>query len=182
MTTTAAPIWSFEPLESVHDCAHINTGRPDIDQWFANHAPRLQADRSVRTMVWADQAPFVSAFASLTPHRVIDTDARIPGHSGGPLTGYLVAKLGIDMRAKDLTVDFVANTQTIKLKAVDMLLVNTVATAMQASRAGGGRLLFLDTRDEPRHILDAMKRVGFRSISPMGDPLHFMKIDGYEGA
>ena len=140
---------------------------------------RLQEERACVTYVWADQPPFVSGFFTLTPHRLEDSAARLPGHAGGVLNGYLIAKIGVHQNAVNETVDLKTGSDpgnVIELPPVVGLLIEAVVKAMRAAFYGGGRWLFIDTSNEPPHVLNELPRLGFKEIKPEGSPIHFLKL------
>lgn len=179
MSESTKAEWRVELLSASHECGFLSSGRPDIDEWFASQAERLQGDRTCVTYVWADQPPYALGFFTLTPHRVMDVAEGLSGHAGGAMSGYLIAKIGINQNAVSETVniwtgpaedDFAAVSPTVAL------LIDAVVHASRAAYYGGGRWLFIDSSNEPQHILDNLDRLGFKSITAEGSPMRFLKL------
>ena len=128
--------------------------------------------------MWVDQAPYVHGFFTLTPHSLLpDDDSRISGHTGGALSGYLIAKIGINQGAASETATRSAkNGKKVTWPVPVFVLIDAIVSAELASQFGGGRYIFIDTTNEPRPILDALRGLGFKSITPTGSPVHFLKL------
>lgn len=178
-TTPPTKEWRVEPLSANHECGFLSTGRSGIDDWFSDHAQRLQETRTCVTYVWSDQPPYVSGFFTLTPHRIDDEEARIPGHAGGTLSGYLIAKIGVHEGAVDETIDLKVGPEAsdvVALPPIVGLLIEAIVKAARAAFHGGGRWLFIDTTNEPPHVLSELETLGFKAIKPEGSALHFIKL------
>lgn len=180
-TTTA---WKVDALNDEHDCSAIQSSRPEIDSWFHDHAARLQREGLARTYVWADQYPWVGGFFTLRPERYVDLDTteglRVPGHTGGPISGYLLAKVAVDHRIARAvsTVAVGASGETISLSNTHLLLAAAVARARVAAEIGGGAYLFVNTDKEPEWISSALADIGFTPVRPGGDATHFLYVGG----
>lgn len=170
------PRWSTRALNAEHLTGFLNSGREDIDRWFADKALRLQEEAFARTFVWADQPPYVSAFYTLVPHRVeSDDDHQISGHAGGALSGYLIAKIGIHQKAAADHSLFPGSSNDT-LPNVYLLIIDAVVRATHASYFAGGRYIFIDLNNEPQYLVDAAREIGFKSISPTGSTMHVAKV------
>ena len=131
----------------------------------------------MRTYVWDDQAPYVAAFYTLVPY-VVDAndDFSIPGDPlGGPLSGYLIAKLGIHQKTVG-QLSQIGDDADLMFENENLLLVDALVRAGRASQFGGGRYAFIDATNEPDHILSAMRRVRFRPVAPANNPLHVVRL------
>ncbi len=163
-------------IKDSDNCAFLNSGRPEIDEWLSSHALRQHQERRVATYVWSE-GDFVYGFFALTPHRLVDADVSISGHAGGPLTGHLIAKTGIREGAAyetdPITLD---DGEVVQVPKPGLLIIDAMIAAQEASDVGGGRYLFIDTTNEPAPILDALNTIGFRSITPGGSPTHYIRI------
>ncbi len=163
-------------IEETDNCAFLNTGRPDIDSWLNDHAKRQHAEKRVVTFVW-EQGEFVLGYFSLTPHRLVDADVSISGHAGGPLTGYLIAKIGIQHNAAE-EIDRIelSDGTVLDIPKPVQLIIDALVAASDASVYGGGRYAFVDTTNEPPAILKALDGIGFRSITAAGSPTHYITL------
>jgi hypothetical protein len=164
-------------IQDTDNCAFLNSGRPEIDDWLENHAKRQHREKRVITYVW-DQGEFILGYFSLTPHRLVDADISISGHAGGPLTGYLIAKIGIHQGAAlegdEITL---ANGDVVgPVPKPVQLIIDAFIAADSASEIGGGRYLFIDTTNEPPPILNALSAVGFQSITPADSPTYYITL------
>jgi hypothetical protein len=170
-------VWGTKPLAAEHERGFLNSGRSQIDSWFHEHALRVQTEGRMRTYVWDDQAPYVSAFYSLVPHVLpADDGFYIPGDPlGGPLSGFLIAKLGINQNAVGQESELPGHPE-VTLENEILLLVDAMVTARRAALIGGGRYAFIDTSNEPPHILTALGRVGFKSVTEAGHPVHVVRL------
>jgi hypothetical protein len=163
-------------IQDSDDCNFFGSSRQEIDDWLSAHAKRQHAEKRVVTYVWEDQGNICGYF-SLTPHRLTDVDVSVSGHAGGPLTGYLIAKIGIWTGAANQTEDFTtSNGDVVAVPKPVLLIVDALVAASKASRAGGGRYLFIDTTDEPTALLEALQLAGFKSINPAGSPTHYIML------
>ncbi|SII19974.1 Uncharacterised protein [Mycobacteroides abscessus subsp. abscessus] len=133
--------------------------------------------------MWVDnQAPYVYGFYSLTPHQLIpDDETRISGHAGGVLSGYLIAKFGVNKRAAEEATEVEYESGPGKRKRGPfpnpvLLLIDAIVDAERASRHGGGRYAFIDTANEPKTVLEAVSGLGFKPIKPEGSTLQFIKL------
>ena len=170
------PIWGISPLTSEDLLGFLSSGRPEIDRWLSESAASAQEQSFCRTYVWSDQPPYVFGFYSLVPHRVdSDEDVKVSGHAGGALSGYLLAKIGLHQKAVG-QVCRIPGDAGLTAPAELLLVLDAHIQATRASYLAGGRYLFVDTSNEPPHFLDVFRRIGFRSISPSGNPLHVMKL------
>jgi hypothetical protein len=179
VTTPIPAEWHVEPISASHDCGFLSSGRPEIDSWLADHALRLQNERTCVTYVWADQPPFVSGFLTLTPHRLEDDEVRVSGHAGGALSGYLIAKIGIHENAVHETVKVRVGREPddfSELPPTVALLIEAVVHATRAAFYAGGRWLFIDTSNEPDHLVGNLEALGFKPIKSEGSPVYFLKL------
>jgi hypothetical protein len=168
---------STRRIQDSDNCAFLDSGRPEIDSWLIDHAKRQHAEKRVTTFVWAE-GDFVYGYFSLTPHRLVDADVSVSGHAGGPLTGYLIAKIGIRQSAAN-EVDRIELTHTgdvVHVSKLGQLIVDALVAAGDASQLGGGRYAFIDTTNEPPAILEALENVGFRSITAAASPTHYITL------
>lgn len=98
------------------------------------------------------------------------------GHAGGVLSGYLIAKIGVDQRAIDSQTRLSDEDRTVTVPVLWALVVHAVVRASAAARLAGGKWLFIDTTNEPQCIMDALARIGFKSITPEDNSVHFVKL------
>lgn len=168
---------STRRIKHSDNCAYLDSGRPDIDSWLAEHALRQDTEKRVATYVWVE-GDFVYGYFSLTPHRLVDADVSISGHAGGPLTGYLIAKVGIRQGAGEEVdrIELTSIGEVVEVSKILQLLVDALVAASDASELGGGRYLFIDTTNEPPLVLDALQKAGFRSITAAGSPTHYITL------
>jgi hypothetical protein len=137
----------------------------------------LQREGFSRTYVWGDQPPYVAGFYTLIPHRIdSDENTRVPGHAGGALSGYLIGKIGLDLRAVDHESNVPVGDQTLSVPNSILLVIDAVVRASHAAYIAGGRYVFINISNEPAHIVEAVRAVGFHSISPSGDPMHVIRL------
>jgi hypothetical protein len=168
--------WRTSPLNAEHLTGFLQSGRPEIDTWFNGQALRLQDDGVCRTYVWGDQLPYVAGFYALVPHTLqSDEDLNVTGHAGGVLSGYLIAKLGLHAGVRDLE-SLLPGDSDQRIANKYLLVVDAVARASRASYFAGGRYVFIDLRGEPEWLVEVVGRVGFRSISSSGSPIHVMLV------
>ncbi len=177
LSTGPSPsIWvATAPLDEEHDTGHLNSGRDEIDDWLARQALRLQQDGLCKTYVWADQPPYVSGFYTLIPHRIDASNQTITvaGHTGGSITGYLIAKIGIHEDAAERLADVARPDPTkppFQIPNAVLLVLEALLAANRAAEHAGGEYLFVDTSNEPKSILDALDTMGFvpmRIVGPM---------------
>ncbi len=164
-------------IQDTDNCAFLESGRPEIDEWLSKHALRQHKEHRVATYVWAE-GEFVYGFFALTPHRLVDADVSISGHAGGPLTGYLIAKIGMRESAAQETDPVPADDgSTFMIPKAGLLVIDALIAASEASERGGGRYLFIDTTNEPPAILEALETIGFKSISPVDSPTHYIRLE-----
>lgn len=107
-----------------------------------------------------------------------DEETRISGHAGGVLSGYLIAKFGINKRAAQqrTSVTYKDGGETYNFPNPVLLLIEALVDAENASRLGGGRYAFIDTSNEPEPVIEAVNGLGFAPIKPEGSSLHFIKL------
>lgn len=171
--------WQTEPLTLDHQLDHLNSGRPEIDLWLTQHAVRLQRDNSCVTVVWTDgQHPFVYGYYSLTPHRLEpDAETKASGYTGGALSGYLIAKIGVHKEAASEIREVRHDDGTAtRIPVPALLLIDALVDMEHAAGTAGGRWAFIDTTNEPDCILKALNEIGFKPISPAGSPIHFLRL------
>lgn len=126
--------------------------------------------------MWADQPPYVAAFYTLVPHRIeSEDDTRISGHTGGDISGYLIAKIGINVDAASGS-SRLPGDPGHTLSNILLLLIDAVVHASRASYLAGGRYVFIDINNEPSTLSDAVQQIGFSSISSAGSSMHVMKV------
>ncbi|OJZ65814.1 hypothetical protein BRW65_27750 [Mycobacterium paraffinicum] len=172
-----APL-STRLIQESDDTNFFGSARPEIDDWLSAHAWRQHDEQRLVTYVWEEQGS-IRGFFSLTPHRLTDVDVSISGHARGPLTGYLIAKIGIWTGAAD-DVDEISlhNGKVLQITKPEQLIVDAMIAASKASRLCGGRYLFIDTTNEPWAIRTGLDRLGFKPINPAPaeSSIHYIRL------
>ena len=163
-------------IQDSDDCNFFGSGRDKIDEWLRANAKRQHEEKRVVTYVWEHEGE-IHGFFSLTPHRLTDADVTVSGHAGGPLTGYLIAKIGIWERAAGDVDEFTLSSgKIVQIPKPVQLVADAMIAASKASRLGGGRYLFIETTNEPTSILGALYMLGFKSITQAGSPTHYIQL------
>ena len=129
------------------------------------------------------QTPYVYGFYTLVPHSLEpDQETRISGHAGGALSGYLIAKIGIHQgAAQEQVTRTTRDGQKITFPTPVFLVIDAIVDAEMAAEHGGGRYCFIETTNEPPHILATLRGLSFRPISPGGSAMHFIKLTPADG-
>ncbi|NQU36788.1 MAG: GNAT family N-acetyltransferase [Actinobacteria bacterium] len=126
-------------LDGAHEVIAFDCGTPSLNLWLNGQALRDQNAGQNRTHVWTSPDDLgVVAFYSLSP--IIDIRQRLAVprsvHRGyAMIPGYLLARLALD--------------RTLHGQGLGgELLVDATSTAVEAARAGGGRVLYVDAIDD----------------------------------
>jgi hypothetical protein len=110
---------------------------------------------------------------------VPDKATRISGHTGGALSGYLIAKIGIQRKAARESLQQTATDGSVYDMPIPALLIIDALIDMEhAAGTAGGRWAFIDTTNEPEGILEELDTIGFQPINRSGSPMHFLKLTG----
>jgi hypothetical protein len=171
--------WTTEPLTLEHQLGHLNSGRPEIDSWLTDHAVRLQRDCACFTHVWCDnQHPYVYGFYTLMPYRLKSADsAGVSGYTGGELSGYLIAKIGVNKGAECESRELTSSDdETMVIPVPALLLMDALIDMEHAAGTAGGKWAFIDITGEPQCILDELDLIGFQPINQEGSPIHFLRL------
>jgi hypothetical protein len=123
----------------------------------------------------------VYGFYSLVPHRLEpDEDTRMSGYTGGALSGYLIAKVGIHQDAAKENYQRRRQNEDdakIVLPPTALLLIDALVDAEMAARHAGGKYCFIDLTNEPKHICLIAGAIGFKPIKPEGSATHFIILN-----
>lgn len=121
-----------------HDVANFDCGVSSLNVWLAEQALRAQQAGTARTFVWvtAEEPGRVWAYFSLAPTEV-RRDLLSRGQSSGYSTvpGYLLARLAVHTNLRGLGYG-------------EQVLVDALSRAASAAKAGGGRLVMVDSLDD----------------------------------
>lgn len=140
-----------EALGDAHDLARLDSGRPELDRWLAEHARAAQAGRTARTFVWRAEGPVVVAYYSLAAH-LLEREA-LPGSvgRGGPrqIPAVLLARLALDRSLRDQGLG-------------GALLAEGLDRVVIATRTVAARFVVVDAVDE--QVVRFYEHHGFRRI------------------
>ena len=134
-----------------HEVGAFRCGRPPLDAWLQQQARRAQEAGTARTYVWTKPGSVdVLAYYSIAPTQV--TKDEVPKSlTGGYRTipEYLLARLALDQ-----------SLHGAGLGAE--LLIDALGRIVEASTAGGGRLVVVDAMDEQAHAF--YRRFDFKPV------------------
>lgn len=76
----------------------LDSGEPSLDAWLSEHAPGAEARRVARTFVWTSEDQAVTAYYSLTGHRIVRDDLPKSVGRGSPfeVPAVLLERLALD--------------------------------------------------------------------------------------
>ena len=82
----------------VHRLDALDSGEPTLDAWLSEHAPGAEARRVARTFVWTTEDQTVTAYYSLTGHRIVRDELPKSVGRGSPseIPAVLLARLALD--------------------------------------------------------------------------------------
>jgi len=140
-----------EPFGDGHDLGSFKCGRPELDDWLANHA-RNSAGQGTRTYVLLDADRLVVGYFAIAPHMVEREELPRGIARGAPnrIPAVLLAKLALHERLHGQGLG-------------GELLVRALTTIVTAARAAGGKLVVVDAIDEA--AAGFYRRHDFRPIS-----------------
>lgn len=129
--------FKLEHLDARHDLSDFDCGVTSLTVWLQQSALNAHRMGTARTSVWTDPEARVRAYFSLAPHVVRRADTPPKAGRGSPdvLPAILLARLALDRRFQGKGMGGV-------------LLVDAMATAVEAARRAGGRLIVVDAIDE----------------------------------
>lgn len=112
------------------------------------------------------------------PHSLVpDPDTKISGYTGGALSGYLIAKIGIHRDAidEDRTVTS-PDGEVYEMPIAALLIIEALVDMEHAAGTAGGRWAFVDTANEPETIIQELAAIGFKPINRAGSTTWFLKL------
>jgi predicted N-acetyltransferase YhbS len=123
-------------LDDRHDRATFRSGSVELDRWLCDHARHATA-QGTRTYVLVDERETVLGYVAIAPHLLDRDDAPKKIGRGAPrrIPGILLAKLALSERL---------HGQRLGAE----LLVRALGTILEAARAAGGKLVFVDAIDD----------------------------------
>jgi GNAT superfamily N-acetyltransferase len=139
-----------EAIAEIHDAAHFDSGKPELDNWLRQHAHTTEARRTGRTFVWHDDRQVV-AYYTIAAHLLVRDDLpRALGRGNpGQIPAVLLARLALD--------------KTLHGQGLGgALLADALRRIVVATQTVAARFVVVDAIDEAAHRLYGHH--GFRSI------------------
>jgi GNAT superfamily N-acetyltransferase len=142
--------YASEALAERHLLAHFDSGRPDLDRWLREAAATVEAMRTGRTFVWADEGR-VMAYYTIAAHLLARDDVpRAVGRgSPGQIPAVRLARLALD--------------KTLHGRGLGgVLLADALGRVVDATQVVAARLVVVDAVDEP--AVRFYEHYGFRRV------------------